>query len=524
MVLTNKRMALLDAFRYANFDKKKNFPRIYSYLQNKSGQSLVTSKKMRFGQSPHRQSLPISSYQGLVPEMIVFNRNLSFRERLRVESYLAIKYGISLNQEIPVNYLNSSGEIIWDAELNSAFSNNIAGIGRDDGSGLCQNISESLQTPGLMQIGLTGKPKDNSFLIWGDDGGNLSFSDNPGARNFGRTWKISAFKTSNLPVSVETNVMSFREIGPLAIGETYWMMIDRSGNGTFPFAKTDFVKCRPMDSPGGTIYFDQVVFDSDSSGNDIFTLLAAPGFFTKSSIVSPGCLNSGKIQTKIVGGEAPYHLFIQGITNISYQQSLTSQANTCTFDGIEQGAYLIKATDAQQQVYSEKIWASNQHVWQNSIMGNYTINEGETLVLDASKDMPANNYTYTWKTPDGNSLQDEKISINQPGIYLLSVTDNEGCNSTMEVAVQQINGSNLKKVELFPNPITNNGWFAVRISLNRVANVNISISDVSGNIIKQCELLNDKYYWYNGNITGSGTYFITLASGTNRQTLKLIVL
>jgi hypothetical protein len=145
------------------------------------------------------------------------------------------------------------------------------------------------------------------------------------------------------------------------------------------------------------------------------------------------------------------------------------------------------------------------------------------LELDASRGMPVNNYNYSWKTPDGTTVSSEKISINQPGTYLLSVTDNEGCNSTTEVNVLQIDGSNLKKTELFPNPVTN-GWFVLRISLNRVANVHLSISDVSGSIVKQTVLENDKFYWYNGTVSGKGMYFITLTSGNDKETLKLIAL
>ena len=526
MVLTNKRIALLDALKYANFSKKKSYPRIYSYTQNKQEQTSPVSNKIRFGQAPRYQSLPISAYHGLVPEIIVFNRNVSFTERLRVESYLAIKYGISLNQEIPVNYLNSRGEIIWNADLNSGFSNNIAGVGRDETSGLNQLVSESLQTPGLMKISLTGQVQDNSFLIWGDDKGELRFSDKAGVlRNFGRKWKISTFGCSNIPVSVETNVMSFSEIDPLNVGETYWMMIDRSGTGSYPSGKTDFAKCNPMASARGTIHFDGVIFDRDSMRNNIFTLLAAPDFFTRSTVVNPNCslAQSGKIQTDIAGGQAPYRLSIQGITNTSYQQDITISGNNHTFEGIEQGAYMVKAIDAQQQVYNEKIWVSNLRIWQNSISTNYTINKGAMLELDASRDMPVNNYNYSWKTPDGTTVPNEKISINQPGTYLLSVTDNEGCNSTMEVNVLQIDGSNLKKTELFPNPVTN-GWFVLRISLNRIANVYLSISDVSGRMIKQSILENDQFYWYNGTISGKGVYFITLTSGDDKETLKLIAL
>jgi hypothetical protein len=133
MVLTSRRMAALDIYRYANYNlSMKQYPKIYSYLQNKTNDKGTASRRLQFGRPPRNLSLPVSGYNGIVPEVILFLRSVSPVERQKVESYLALKYGISLNQEFPVSYLNSTGETIWDAELNAAYCQNIAGIGRDD--------------------------------------------------------------------------------------------------------------------------------------------------------------------------------------------------------------------------------------------------------------------------------------------------------------------------------------------------------------------------------------------------------
>lgn len=525
MMMTSQRMALLDAIRYANYSKKKNFPRIYSYTQNKTEQTSGGNKTLKFGQPNRKQSLPVSAYNGLVPEVIVFNRNLSYHERLQVESYLALKYGVSLNQENPVSYVNSQSEVIWDADLNLKYPNNIAGVGRDDRSGLNQQTSESLQTPGLMKITLANTPNDNTFLIWGDDGNEPNFTDSDNeVRSLDKNWKINAFKSSNTTVSVEANVLSLSEINPLSTNETYWLMVDKTGTGTYPAGKTSYVPCSPMASTRGTIHFDKVVFDRDSSGSDVFTLLAAPLLFTKSAVVGATCIQttSGKIQTDIVGGTAPYHIQVQGIDNTSFQTSLSTSSQTATFEGMEQGAYTLKATDANGQVYNETVRLTNQHVWTNTLETSYTLHKGQTLELDASKGMPVNNFTYQWKTPDGTSIQDEKIAISEAGKYLLSVTDGQGCNATSEVKVKQLGASALKNAELFPNPVTN-GWFAVRISLDRTADVHLSISDLSGRVVKEADLKNQDYYWYDGYISASGTFLVTLTTSTSKETFKLIV-
>ena len=524
MVLTNRRMAALDVYRYANYNTNmKLFPKIYSYTQNKTTDPDIVSRRLQFGWPPRSQHLPVSVFSGIVPEVILFNRFISPKERLKVESYLALKYGISLNQEFPVSYLNSNGEIIWDAEMNADYSQNIAGIGRDDLSGLNQSISESTQTPGVMKIGVMGKLKNNSFLIWGDNGKPLRFVEESGIRRLQREWKISTFNFGADSLYFEINELSLSEIDPLDDEEIFWMIVDRSGTGKYPFRQTGYAQCLPMSSSGGFIKFSPVVIDVDSSGNDLFTLLAAPSFFTRSIIQSPTCSSpqSGAIQTEIAGGVPPFSITLKGISNSSFLVSARENKRDHTFENISQGGYILLVTDADNKEYTERIWVPNTHLWETQISQQYKLVEGEALILDASEGMPEVNYIYSWTTPDGANINNEKITIDQPGNYLLSVTDDNFCNSTLEINVRQIGRSNFKNVELFPNPV--NGWFVVRVSLERRADVNVVISDMSGTVLKQTLLQNDQYYLYYDVIQQPGTYLITLVSEIEKETLKLIV-
>lgn len=524
MVLTDKRMAALDVYRYASYDSyMKLYPKIYSYTQNKSKDQSEVSRTLIFGRPPSRQNLPVSAYNGLIPELILFNRFISPRERQQVESYLALKYGISLNQEFPVSYLNSSGEVIWDAELNTAFSQNIAGIGRDDLSGLNQRVSESTQTTGLMKIGVKGELKNNSFLVWSDNGGPLRFDDESEVRKLQREWKISAYNFNGNPLSLETNELSLSEIDPLNEGEIYWMMIDNSGTGKYPFGQTRFIQSTPIYSTIKYIRFDTVIFDADNSGNDLFTLLAAPSFFARCTVQSPSCTStqSGAIQTEIAGGVPPFRIILKGISNRSFQVSSLESKREHIFENISQGTYEILVTDADQKVFTENILVSNTHVWETSLSQSYKLIDGESLILNASDGMPAVNYFYSWTTPDGSLINNEEISISEPGNYVLCVTDDNNCSSILDIDIKQSGKSNFRKVELFPNPV--NGWFVVRMSLERRADVKVVISDISGNILKERMLRNDQYYLYNDLIQKPGIYLITLFSGIEKETLRLVV-
>jgi hypothetical protein len=125
--------------------------------------------------------------KGLIGELIVYEGTLTSTEVQKIESYIGIKYGITLDQTSATNYLAADGGTIWDATTNAAHNNDIAGIGRDDLSGLNQKQSKSENSDGIVTIGLGTIEEDNSansstfgsddsFLIWGNNDGATDFA------------------------------------------------------------------------------------------------------------------------------------------------------------------------------------------------------------------------------------------------------------------------------------------------------------------------------------------------------------
>ncbi|RXP48554.1 LamG domain-containing protein, partial [Lutibacter sp. HS1-25] len=126
---------------------------------------------------------------GGISEVIYYDRQLSLANQVKVESYLAIKYGITLDNTgggINGDYMASSGSTpLWDASANSTYHYNVAGIGRDDDSVLNQKQSTSQNanandiTIGLGDIYTTNLlntntfATDQTFLMWGNN--NLPF-------------------------------------------------------------------------------------------------------------------------------------------------------------------------------------------------------------------------------------------------------------------------------------------------------------------------------------------------------------
>ena len=146
-----------------------------------------------------------ASFYGSIPEFIYCSEPSSFTssQRNRIESYLALKYGVTLDQSSPINYVNSAGDIIFNTTNNASiggyleYNNDIAGIGRDDASEFLQTQSQSENNNSLVRINRSaGIAVDDTWLIWGNDGASATTtnsSDKPPliSQRINRVWRVA---------------------------------------------------------------------------------------------------------------------------------------------------------------------------------------------------------------------------------------------------------------------------------------------------------------------------------------------
>ena len=95
------------------------------------------------------------AFDGSISEVVVYDGVLNYANKNKVESYLAIKYGVTLDQSSPQDYVLGDGTISWNsAVVPVAYNNDIAGISRDDVSAQYQKQSKSENPGSLVTIGL----------------------------------------------------------------------------------------------------------------------------------------------------------------------------------------------------------------------------------------------------------------------------------------------------------------------------------------------------------------------------------
>ncbi len=178
-----------------------------------------------------------------IAEVIYYNTALNTGTDLQqIESYLGLKYGITLSSDSDGDgmafeagegdYLDSNGNVIWDASVNSTYHHNVAGIIRDDRSDIIQRQSRSVNSGAIVTIGLDddtdgleGTNADNpssfsadrSALIWGHDNADLNGGEG------------SAAETEFDPLQVKSRLNREWKVGETGTLGTVTIQFDVSG-------------------------------------------------------------------------------------------------------------------------------------------------------------------------------------------------------------------------------------------------------------------------------------------------------
>lgn len=242
-------------------------------------------------------------FSGDIAEVIMFSQPLSNNNRKKIESYLAVKYGITLDNTAggtAGDYINSAGTIIWDASANIGYHNDIVAIGRDDKSQLGQVKSTSVNTGSMIILEAMGEGTNanNSFvdlndeesIIIGHDGGSTSpiitEKHNSYKARTSRIWKSAVTGTPGAVTikAILTNTGEIVEYG-----------LHTDNNTDFRIGSTNYVCSNII---GDTLIFDNVILND----GEYFTIgidLISPGGVSKELTM----WLKGGIKTTEVAGE-----------------------------------------------------------------------------------------------------------------------------------------------------------------------------------------------------------------------------
>lgn len=298
---------------------------------------------------------------GDIAEVIVYDASINFADQQKLDSYLGIKYGISL---LPDNdgdlttfeapnangihegdYVVSDGTVIWDASVNSSHNNDIAFIGRDDASALNQKQSHSINSDWIVAMGLgtieldnqsnaATFPTDLSFLGWANDNAapdqaSATNSNIPAGviERMTRVWKVEENNGDVGNVTVQFDITGFGYT-PTS-GQEYALLIDDDG--------VDFSNA--------------VVIDGNDFNSDIVEFngvnLADGDFFTLATQIPNIALNFDGINDFVDAGSDGS---LYGHSNLTIEGWINPDYTNITSEGVIVSTHAIGSAGAGYQM------------------------------------------------------------------------------------------------------------------------------------------------------------------------------
>jgi hypothetical protein len=177
-----------------------------------------------------------------------YNSTLNATDLSKVHSYLALKYGITLDNTgggTQGDYTAPNGTLLWDASDNAAYHNNIIGIGREDGEGYDHRQSHTIDDSVRLYVGTLATTNlsnytpiynDSSYIVMGSNMGELagnasSNSEKPSTgvvTRIEREWKI---KNTNFVDYFSVDLMLASSAGLTTINSSdLVLLVDNDGN------------------------------------------------------------------------------------------------------------------------------------------------------------------------------------------------------------------------------------------------------------------------------------------------------
>jgi hypothetical protein len=391
-------------------------------------------------------------FHGNFPEFISFPRELSANERNRVESYLALKYGLTLSEYD--SYVNSRNIIFWNNDNNRLFSNRIFGFGIDQLSGLLQLQSESthLKEHLIAAVGELAENnmkkqeenkirEDNHFLVFGDNGEEPTFGNENSKKV--KLWKkiwlaqrtgkiVSEFPVYFklfLPEQLKNYLSSNPE-------ESLWLIQDKFVNNDeasdFDNENLEYYEAN-VNLNDGFANFKDIFFDTDLNVYDQFTFGVGPQMIVQAQV--QGCKRDRlTVVIDITGGKPKYDIkVVSGAGNFEdYELGATYSFNV-------EPDVLYQVTVYDQQGLQTQLEFTPEP-WDFSLdLGGiqYLSSNQPEIILNAGTGIGDPDAIYEWYF-NGNLLSNNEntLSVSEQGDYSVTVTSaDQSCSVSDNVTI-----------------------------------------------------------------------------------------
>lgn len=517
--LTNKELLSDTEMVYKKVDSRKGI--LLSFISNTIAKGKknngITLEDFYNGDTEGKQQLM---------EVLYYPRLLSVKDRQKVETYLSLKYGLSILGEF--DYINSLGDKIWDYKLNTTYSNRVTGIGRDNALNLYQKQSGNAEKDGLY-IGLgivdttnvlnKSKLNDLSFMLWGDNKGSIKLEHDKTQKDvqfMQRQWKMQL--SGHFADTATTQVrISKKEMGiDHATDDFIYLAVNDDDSPVFDYASAHYYKQSREDEE--YIYFNNISWDKDKSGSDTFTFVKGPEFMVNFNALASCDTVSGKIKLGITG-TAPYNVNLKSDNS---SKTITISDSYYEFSDLSSSVYAIEVTDSKGKSQSYTVTLDAFASAGISLKSDWILTtNGQVLITPVVSGTDTENFIFDWQKAGRTVSSDKEFMAREAGDYILIITNASGCKKELAFKVSASNAPSGWQV--YPNPTKMAQPFFIQFNLEKEADVSITINSMEGKLYVNKYLGHIKDFTDKETINTAGVYMVTVTINNIPHAVKLII-
>jgi len=429
----------------------------------------------------------------LIPEILVFDNNLSSIDKQKIETYLSVKYGITINDISEKNYVSYAGDILWDSKKNKNYNFRITGIGRDDAFGLYQKQSKNSEDEHII-MSLNALKATNyqnpetlnqgTFVLWGDNNQSFSFKEadllsaHP-KRDMFRMWKAQV-KNSGTQ-NVKTYL--YLTLSGLSPSDKVILRLFANESNYQNDISTDILG----EKIGDKYVFKDIMWDIDHDGTEYFTFNLKDSQSEQNIQMVSTCtdLGSGIVKVSVPSDLFPFSYSLKSLNSNQTVVAATSGTNNpIVFNNLLPDNYkLIIQKSGQNDI----IRTFDLEGIVNQNIDDHYVWQGIPIELDLNTD----SYQYVLTSPAGQTTGTAPFLLNGTGTYQLKIKNKLGCevNKPLSVLTQAdydaLQSTFLfKKISVSPNP-SHDGNLTVKVELKSIKPLTVKIFNSLGVLIKQ---------------------------------------
>lgn len=474
-------------------------------------------------------------FKGEIGEIIAFDKRLKGDNRAIVESTLALRYGITLNRG--EDYKLAKNRIVWNADENNDYSFNITGIGRDNSADLYQKQSTSSNEPGLLIIGVdsivksntenNGKIKNRQFLVWGDNNAPLreGKDNNPEGKvpMLQRKWLMKATGNKSDEINTQLVIDANKLFGGLGAKEDYSLIIDRSGNGDFETQDCSYISPSEL-SAEGILKFDNILWDVDGSGKDVFSISLKKDLLASLSGEEATICNEGStiLNYDREGGIPPYSYDLTSTSGFAKNwKSDQDKEMEYSIKDLPAGIYTLAITDHTGTTSKADYTVVEEPLVTVDLGPDKTfLAKGEELILEPQITNKEKVVSFEWTGDHGFSSKEESLNISKPGTYTLTLTTETGCTCSDTIFISD---NFVQEFSLYPNPAPE-GKYSISVGLTENSDIKIRVYNMLGALVYEYKAENQNQLNIEADALGaSGLYTIVLQTSKGVVSKKLLV-